>query len=66
MADVGRDAASIDPFPESGSREEIEEWLDRPHLRAVADTGDQADAERVDELARRDREQHESQQSRDE
>jgi hypothetical protein len=35
-------------------------------LRAVADTGDQADAERVDELARRDREQHESQQSRDE
>lgn len=37
----------------------------RPNLRAVADTGDPADAEQVDELARRDREQHESQQQRD-
>lgn len=35
-------------------------------LRAVADDGDSADAEQVDELARRDRENHESQQQRDE
>jgi hypothetical protein len=47
------------------------DWQDqeadvRPNLRAVADAGEPGDAERVDELARRDREHHESQQSRDE
>lgn len=35
-------------------------------LRAVADIGDPADADQVDEMARRDREHHESQQQRDE
>lgn len=70
--DVDRDATPI--VGQRGPEPSVEEVLaargradiSYPDLRAVADSGDDVDAEKVDDLARRDREHHESQQQRDE